>query len=93
MKKLIFAALILISACSPKQISYHGKAANTEDGAALNQNGRIIYVDALKEWPADMIGKETSVSGNLVSRHYGSTLKDDSDLEMVIEKPVWIAAK
>lgn len=93
MKNLILVILILITACSPPKIEYAGRAQNAEAGAIINQNGRFMYLDGVKAWPEEMLGKNVKVTGDLVRMQYTDELKDDSDLDMVIKKPKWHVVK
>ena len=93
MKRLTLIVLILLASCAPQKMEYAGRAQNAEAGAVINQNGRLIYVDGVKGWPEKILGKNVKVKGDLVRKQYTETLKDDSDLDMVIEKPKWKVAK
>lgn len=47
-------------------IALSGKATDTKAGAVvLLADGRLVYIEGLDFWPADLIGKYVSVTGLL----------------------------
>ena len=93
MKNLVLILVIFLASCAPPTMNFAGRAQNAEAGAIINQNGRLMYLDGVKSWPEDMLGKNIHVSGDLVKKQYTKTLKDDGDLDLVIEKPKWKKGK
>jgi len=61
-----------------KPVTLIGEAEVQKEGACLRGMDFHIYVDALQDWPKELVGKKVSVSGIVIERY---------DLPVYVSRP------
>ena len=46
-----------------------GLAENSKLGACVRSESQAVWIDALEEWPAEVVGKSVRAAGKVAERH------------------------